>query len=151
MAEHEKICGYCAKEFTASRSDAKFCSANCRASYAKAKATGQITISVSPEFDKIKERHINQAHTESKRDVFFEILEELRQIRVLLSSGNDRVLTIDQVLKEFEMSRPTFERLQAEGMIQVHRFGERASRGRGKKGYLLYSELLCALKKDSLK
>jgi len=77
------------------------------------------------------------------------ILQELRQIRSLLVdqvARREKLMTVDQVLKQLEVSRTTFERWQQKGLIKVHSFGGKHGKGRGTKVYVKYSDLVKALK-----
>lgn len=134
MAQIEKVCLQCKKHFIASRSDARFCSAICRSQY---------NWSLRAE----KKQQEGDTIQEPGENVMDSILVELRQIKQILSSRSERVMTIDQVCDEFNISKPTFDRYHAEGIFKVYRFGrDRGSKGRGRKPYLLFSELIEALK-----
>lgn len=134
MAQIEKVCLQCEKHFIASRSDARFCSSLCR---------GQYNFALRAEK---KQQEVNTIQ-EPGQNIMDKILEELKQIKQILSSRSERVMTIDQVCEEFNISKPTFDRYHAEGIFKVYRFGrDRGSKGRGRKPYLLYSELIEALK-----
>lgn len=126
--QHEKTCQQCGKEFKSKRIDSKFCSGVCRAKANR----------INPQSEPVI----------SQKDVMVEILEELKAIHQVLLN-DDRILTIDEACKMLDISRPTFERYQADGLLVVHHFGkegEGKKKGRGRKGYLLFSEILKALK-----
>jgi predicted nucleic acid-binding Zn ribbon protein len=132
MANYVKNCENCEKAYEATRSDSRFCSASCRTASNKKQANKRRV--VVPAVSGVGFDHI---------------LDELRQIRALLTVQGERILTVDQAIKELDISRITFERLQAEGAIQVYRFGGREGRGRGRKPYVLFSELIRSLKQDN--
>lgn len=168
MAIHLKECEQCGKSFQASRSDARFCSAICRTNNNKAMKQGEAVTKVidnkPPEATRgriTKDQGgvqgqeggrtfyaIPSGDVEELKDLLSAILQELHLIKDSLR-GDDRILTIDQVCDMLDISRPTFERYQGEGLLKVHHIvkeGEGRKKGRGRKPYLLYSEVVGALR-----
>jgi len=174
MAKHDKVCPQCGREFISSRSDARFCSAICRTRHNQGRETvmlqgggkgddpgdklSQIDDGIKSS-DQVGGGQVARAEDQGERMIRLmeEIKQSLFEVRDILLRDNqaflnvsDKVLTIEQVLRDYDMSRPTFERLQAEGAIRVHRFGENKEvdqkKGRGRKPYLLQSELIQALR-----
>lgn len=166
MAKHQKECKQCGKAFVSSRSDAMFCSAICRTRYNKAMKEATIE-SMDQEASDVTRGEITKyqggvqgqeggrtfyaipsGDVEELKDLLSAILGELEVIRDSLTA-NDKILTIDQVCEMLDISRPTFERYQSEGLLKVHHIakeGQGKKKGRGRKPYLLYSEVLGALR-----
>lgn len=166
MAKHQKECKQCGKAFVSSRSDAMFCSAICRTRYNKAMKEATIE-SMDQEASDVtrgeitkyqggvqgkrggRSSYINAREDVELKDLLSAILGELEVIRDSLTA-NDKILTIDQVCEMLDISRPTFERYQSEGLLKVHHIakeGQGKKKGRGRKPYLLYSEVLGALRR----
>lgn len=157
MAVHTKNCKECGKTYTASRSDSVFCSASCRTKWNRKRKDTKT--SKQEGFAEVKKQSIPEVRKQSIPEVRKEvapvdtldlILQELRQITSLLddhAARNERLLTVEDALKELDISKRTFERMQSEGLIKLHRFGGKdKGRGRGRKPYVKYSELIKALK-----
>lgn len=123
--EYKKHCQYCNKEFTSTRKDARFCGDSCRNRFNndnKAKEQDAVTL----------------------RDV----MNELREIRLLLSARDEKVLSVEETCKLLNISKQTFDRLVTDGSIRLHRFGKGAGTGRGRKPFVLFSEIVATLKMD---
>lgn len=146
MAEHSKVCEECGKEFIATRSDKRFCSAICRTN-ANRKSKGDVVHLVDGGDVPLQPSHQPKSR-KLDGDLMAEILDELRSIKNIILNQGERLLTVEGTCKELEISKITFGRLQSEGVIKVHRFGGKGTTGRGRKGFILFSELVDVLRSD---
>lgn len=137
--EHVKKCEWCGGTFVSSRSDARFCSAVHRTAWNKGRKSD------SPETPKPKP---TPATITTGNATMNDVLAELKEIRVLLGHIGERVLSVDDVCRELGISKQTVERMVADGSIRLHRFGESRGTGRGRKPFVLFSEMVDALKRD---
>lgn len=157
MANYQKICDYCKEPFESKRNDAVYCSPSCR-SMANRKNKGlenwlensKEDLSVSPS----KQRDTSRMN---ESEFFAWAVDEMNQVKDLLIqikdslSRDEKILTIGETCRMLDISRPTFERYQSQGKIVVHHFGkDEKSRGRNRKPYVLFSELVHTLKRGDV-
>lgn len=133
--KRELNCQNCGKVFTAKRNTAKFCSADCKNEYNNAHR---------------REQQEQKEGTRVPAPVTLrDVLRELKDIRTLLHEQNERILTMDQLREELDISEATLNRLLSEGVLQVHSFGGKSGTGRGRKPFFFYSEVIKALKQPT--
>lgn len=146
METNEHVCLWCGKPIDADRrSGIKFCSGKCRNRYNNAKyyqTAKEPQVLNEPGTPKPTPATIPTGNATMN-----DVLAELKEIRALLSHQAERVLSVDDVCRELGISKQTVERMVADGSIQLHRFGESSGTGRGRKPFVLFSELVESLKR----
>lgn len=124
--EHSKVCEHCKKDFTASRSDARFCSGVCRTMQHKKNKQGkdpdpdnkpkEKRFSTPKEFAEDTIKKVNEL--EEIRQMFEYIKKELARYSV----GGESYLTSEGVREYLSISKRTYERYLKRGILKSYSF-----------------------------
>lgn len=137
--EHTKVCEFCGKTFQSSRSDAKFCSANCRTKFSKMKKRGQEGDQVIS--DQVKERPSRYSRVTNEEGLFSEVLIRLIELNDRLKSQEEVYLSPGQVCEMLSISKSTFDRYIRDGVLKKYFLRGTGSKTK-KKVYVKRSDVL---------
>ena len=148
--EHNKVCQVCGTSFKSSRSDARFCSANCRTKFSKAKKRGQVTgDQVSSDqvtgdrktSDQVKERPGRYSQTTNEAGLLSEVLRVLLLVDERLKGQEEVYLSPGQVCEMLSISKSTFDRYIRDGVLKAYYLRGLESKTK-KKVYVRRSDVL---------
>lgn len=137
--EHTKLCQFCGTSFQSSRSDAKFCSANCRTKFSKRKKGGQVFDQVSS--DQVKERPSRYSQVTNEAGLLSEVLRHLIELNDRLKSQEEVYLSPGQVCEMLSISKSTFDRYIRDGILKSYYIRGLESKTK-KKVYVKRSDVL---------
>lgn len=139
--EHVKTCLFCGTSFQASRSDAKFCSANCRTKYSKRKARGQVSDGDQVISDQVKESPSRYSQTTNEAGLLSEVLRVLHLVDDRLKSQEEVYLSPVQACDLLSISKSTFDRYVRDGILKKYFLRGTGSKTK-KKIYVKKSDVL---------
>jgi len=137
--EHSKTCQFCGKSFLSSRSDALFCSANCRTKFSKRKKGGQVVNQVTS--DQAKESPFKYSQVTNEAGLFSEVLRRLIELNDRLKSQEEVYLSPGQVCDLLSISKSTFDRYVSDGILKKYFLRGTGSKTK-KKVYVKRSDVL---------
>jgi len=138
--EHNKTCQFCGTSFQASRSDARFCSANCRTKYSKRKTRGQVSEGVQV---KTVAREGVQVYSQTTNEagLLSEVLRHLIELNDRLKGQEEVYLSPVQVCEMLSISKSTFDRYVRDGVLKAYYLRGLESKTK-KKVYVKRSDVL---------
>ena len=113
--EHLKTCEFCGKSFQSSRSDARFCSANCRTKFSKRKKRGPVT---GDQVTRVPVQDFSQFVKEE--GLLSEVLIRLIELNDRLKGQEEVYLSPVQACEILSISKSTFDRYVRDGVLKTY-------------------------------
>jgi len=124
--EHSKTCLFCGTSFQSLRSDAKFCSANCRTKFSKAKKRGRVPAPAPAPGQVVNlERKTffpGQKYSDATdlEGLFSEVLLRVSELNDRLKGQEEVYLLPVQACELLSISKSTFDRYVRDGILKTY-------------------------------